>query len=180
MIAIREFREEDTEAMFAAITCSAKELLFWMTWYHENYTLQEVKQFIQDQLKWREEDQAYNFVIEDSETGTFLGSVGLNQIDRLYKRANLGYWVRTDKTGQNIAAQATRQAAHFGINKLGLQRIEIIAAATNAASCRVAEKAGAVKEGLLRNRVLVNHVLQDGYMYAIVKEDLDRLPGTEF
>jgi RimJ/RimL family protein N-acetyltransferase len=61
--------------------------------------------------------------------------------------------------------------ARFGFEDLGLQRIEITAAVGNVASQRVAEKIGAVREGLLRNRFLLQGRSHDAYLYSLIPED---------
>ena len=66
-----------------------------------------------------------------------------------YQFANLGYWVRSSRAGRGVATTATLLTARFGLQTLALQRIEILAAVGNRASQRVAEKAGAKKEGVL-------------------------------
>jgi len=46
-----------------------------------------------------------------------------------------------------------------------------LAATGNHASQRVAEKAGAVREGVLRKRLLVKGQTQDAVLYSLVAED---------
>ena len=67
---------------------------------------------------------------------------------------------------------AIRLAARFGCEELGLYRIEIVAAVDNIASQRVAEKAGAVREGVLRNRLLVRGESQDAVLFSLLPGDL--------
>ena len=55
----------------------------------------------------------------------------------------------TGQTGQGIATAAVRLIARFGFEDLGLQRLELLVAADNLASRRVAEKVGARFEGVL-------------------------------
>jgi RimJ/RimL family protein N-acetyltransferase len=62
--------------------------------------------------------------------------------------------------------------ARFGLRVLGLQRIEILAAVGNKASQRVAEKAGAKKEGLLRKRLSIRGQAHDAVMYSLIASDL--------
>ena len=52
--------------------------------------------------------------------------------------ANLGYWIKTPSTGKGIATEATIALARFCIQKIGLQRIEIIMSVQNGASKAVA------------------------------------------
>ena len=90
---------------------------------------------------------------------------------------NLGYWVRTSATRNGIASKAARLVAQFGFEELGLHRIEIIAAIPNIASQRVAEKIGAVREAVLRKRLLIRDQSQDAVLFSLVPEDLG-LPGS--
>ena len=83
---------------------------------------------------------------------------------------NLGYWVRTSAAGRGAATRATRLAARFGFEQLGLHRIEIVAAIDNIGSQRVAEKAGAVREGVLRKRLLIRGKSQDAVLYSLIRE----------
>jgi RimJ/RimL family protein N-acetyltransferase len=174
MIAIRKFTETDIPLLYHAVRASAKEVSPWLPWCHAHYSLEESQAFISAQEEaWRQDEQ-YNFVITSTETKDFLGSVGINLVNRRILMANLGYWVRSDITRGGIATAATLLAARFAIKELGLERIEIVAAVENKASCRVAEKAGAQKEGILRKRVWVNGQLTDGVMYSLIREDLFR------
>jgi len=112
-----------------------------------------------------------SFVITDAQTGAFLGAVGLNQFNRDHQFANLGYWVRSSCAGRGVATTATVLAARFGLRTLALHRIEILAAAGNRPSQRVAEKAGAKKEGVLRNRLSLRGQPHDAVMYSLIPSD---------
>jgi len=105
-------------------------------------------------------------------TNAFIGGSGLNQINQQYQIGNLGYWVRTSCTGQGVATRAVRLLARFGFEELGLGRIEIVAAVGNTASQRVAEKAGAHREGVLRRRLFLHDEYHDAVMYSLITEDL--------
>jgi len=85
---------------------------------------------------------------------------------------NLGYWVRTTAAGRGIATQAARLMARFAFEQVGLHRVEIVAAIPNIASQRVAEKTGAVREGVLRNRLLIRGVSQDAMLFSLIPSDL--------
>jgi RimJ/RimL family protein N-acetyltransferase len=62
--------------------------------------------------------------------------------------------------------------AKFGFEELQLERIEIVAAVGNKASERVAEKAGAVREGIARRRLRVHGVQHDAICFSLIPEDL--------
>jgi RimJ/RimL family protein N-acetyltransferase len=64
--------------------------------------------------------------------------------------------------------------ARFGIDELKLKRITLIIAVPNKASQRVAEKAGAVREGVQRNGMFVREIMYDTVMFSIIPQDLGR------
>ena len=80
--------------------------------------------------------------------------------------------MRSSCAGHGIAVTATRLCARFGFDELHLKRIEIVAAVGNRRSQRVAEKAGATREGILRNRLKVGEVSHDAVMFSLVPDDL--------
>src|SRR6185312_4258697 len=97
-------------------------------------------------------------------------------IVRPHRYANLGYCVRTSRTRQGLAARATRLAARYGFETLGLTRIEIVANPDNLGSRRVAEKAGARLEAIVRNRIVMHGQPLPAVLYSLVPEDLGLVP----
>src|SRR4030043_248483 len=95
-----------------------------------------------------------------------------NDSGRETRQANLGYWVRTSQTGQGVAASATLLLAKWGFETLKLTRIEILVATGNARSLRVAEKVGAKREGILRNRLIRRDKVHDGVMHSLIPGDI--------
>jgi RimJ/RimL family protein N-acetyltransferase len=171
IVRIRPVRAADLNDLYAAIHESLAELAVWMVWAHPDYRIEETKEFmVRSEASWND-GTAFNFAVLDFATGTFCGTVGLNRIDRDYEMCNLGYWIRTSETGRGLASRATRMVARFGLRELGLQRIEIVAAAENLASQRTAEKAGAHREGLLRHRLRTKGDPLDAVMYSLITGD---------
>jgi RimJ/RimL family protein N-acetyltransferase len=64
--------------------------------------------------------------------------------------------------------------ARFGIEELKFQRLEILAATGNLPSQRVAEKTGAVKEAVLRQRLRLHGEPVDAVLYSLVAEDFSK------
>lgn len=169
---IRPYREEDASALYEAVSESLSEVSRWLPWCHENYSLEESKDFVGSRETAARADEWYSFAVFEREGGKFLGGVGLNFFNRVHQMANLGYWVRTSAAGRGVATNATRAVARFGLEQLGLHRIEIVAAVANLPSQRVAEKVGAVREGVLRKRLLIRGEAEDAVLFSLVKEDL--------
>lgn len=174
-VGIRRFCQHDILSLYAAVRESAPELASWMVWYHPKYSLSDTAAFVSNcDAEWERGSQ-YSFAIYSVENGTLLGSVGLNQINRLHNFANLGYWVRSSATHHGVATTAVRLAARFGIQELALGRLELLMPVANEFSRRVAEKVGARNEGILRRRLLLQNQLHDAHIFSLVAGDLENL-----
>ena len=171
-IHIRPFQPQDTRLLFGAVQESSDQLCAWMTWCHPNYGVEHCNAFVADSIAAWEKGREFSFAIIDSADGTLLGSVGINQVNLAHNFANLGYWVRGTRTRQGIASEAVKLAARFGFQKLSLSRLALLIPTKNVASQRVAVKAGAQNEGVLRHRLLLAGKLQDAFLYSLVPGDL--------
>ena len=171
-ILLRPHRLSDVESQYEAARESTAEVSVWLPWCHANYSIEESKTWIESCAEAWEKGTAYEFAITDSGSGLYLGGCGLNQINSAHKIANLGYWIRSSQTGHSVATTATLLLAQFGFGQLRLNRIEILVAVGNNASLRVAEKAGATREGILRNRLRVSNKVHDAVMFSLIPQDL--------
>lgn len=162
----------DIDAVYEAVRESITELSAWLVWCHPDYSKEETAAHILSRDEAWLSGEEFSFGIFDAETGAVCGGVGLNQINRQYQMANLGYWVRTSCAGRGVASTAARRVAEFGFEELGLQRIEIVVSVENQASQRAAEKTGARREGVLRKRLIAHGEPLDAVMYSLIAEDL--------
>ena len=135
------------------------------------FSINEMKNNMKIILEQWEKGDTYLFHMIDVKTNQFIGNTILNHVNRNYQMANLAYWVRTSRVGEGIATEGARFVARYGFEKLGFQRIEIVVSKDNQPSLRVAEKLGAVREGLLRNRLLVLGSPCDAYMHSLIPKD---------
>lgn len=177
VVTIRPFRPEDTDALYEAVRESADDLLPWLPWA-EAYSRDDSREWITTRADAWAQEEAFSFCVVDAEEDTLLGGCGLNQLNASHRQANLGYWVRSSRTGMGIATRAVRLTARFGIDTVGLQRIEIVMAVANRASQRVAEKADAKREGRLRNRLRIRDEARDAIIYSIIPADLGTPGGA--
>ena len=154
---------------------SVNDLCLFMTWCRPDYSLADARAFIAKSNSDWEKGEQYDFAVLSARDEILLGSVGLNRINRANRSANIGYWVRRTRTRRGVATAALRLVAEFGLKNLGLQRLEILVPGHNWASRRVAERAGAKFEGVLRNRVVLTNKLHDARLYSLIPGDLPGL-----
>jgi len=146
-----------------------------MVWCTPDYSPDDSRSFIaKSQADWNN-GHSYCFAILDVKDNSFLGSVGLTQINRAHNIANIGIWVRTTRTCRGAGAAATRLVARFAFQELRLSRLEFLVAADNKASARVAEKVHARVEGLLRQRLIISGKSHDALLCSLIPSDLTPL-----
>lgn len=170
IVHIRPYTPGDASALYEAARESLTELEPWMPWAHSHYSLDETRIWLKNQVAAFQDHKAFEFAIISDE-GRYLGGCGLNQLDRENQRANLGYWVRSSAANRGVATAAVLLVRDWGFLNTGLVRLEIVIAASNIPSQRVAEKAGAVREGMLRSRLLLHGAVHDAVIFSFVRED---------
>jgi ribosomal-protein-serine acetyltransferase len=156
----------DTEAVANAVSASLVELAPWMPWATPDYSVEDAADWIAGNP-----GDLYRFAMFVDDGSDVIGTCGLNHYDPLNLIANLGYWVRSDHTGRGLASRAARLLARFGLERAGLRRLEIVVSTANPASVRVAQKIGAVHEGVARSRLLLQGEEHDAHMFSVVRGD---------
>lgn len=142
VIVLREWREEDIEPVVRAT--ADPEIPRW-TRVPDRNTAEDVRAFLALPVA------DVRRIIADAHTDELLGSVGLLRGDEEQGRAEIGYWVGAEHRGRGIAVRAVNLLADWAFAERGLQRLELHIDPANAASLRVAEKAGFAFEGVLRS-----------------------------
>jgi RimJ/RimL family protein N-acetyltransferase len=167
VIVLRPPTEADASALVEAVITSAADLRPFMPWASADYDLASALAWIRSE---REPDELPYLIVGDD--GELAGGCGLNLFNPVNDFANLGYWLRSDRTGRGWATRATRLLAHHGLTAAGLERVEILMSVENERSRRVAERAGATFEGTLRHRILLHGRYHDAHLYSLIRSDL--------
>lgn len=160
-LALRPFTEADVPAIAAA--CQDPEIPRW-TSVPSPYTEEDARAFVRGGGKER------SFAVVDAQTDGLLGSVGFwLEADG---RAGFGYWTRKEARGRGVASRALRLLAGWAAHEHDLARLQLVVEPANAASVRVAEKAGFRREGLLRSYIELKGTRRDVYLYALLPEEM--------
>jgi RimJ/RimL family protein N-acetyltransferase len=83
--------------------------------------------------------------------GEFLGLALAVEIDRDGREVELGYVVAPEARGRGVARRALELLTEWAFTELRALRVELRIPVENPASSRVAERAGYVREGVLRS-----------------------------
>lgn len=102
--------------------------------------------------------------------GNLIGQITLGGISYgAYRGGHIGYWIDQRFANKGLTTRAVRELTRYGLEELGLHRIEINLRPENAASKRVAEKSGYVFEGLRPRYLHIDGAWRDHLCY--VKEN---------
>ncbi len=158
---LRPFTLDDVPAITQA--CQDPEIQHWIPVLPRPYTEADARSFV------TAEDLGHQFAIV--EQGGLIGSIGMrvNQ----FGTGHIGYWCAKEARGRGLTPRALRLVARFGLEELGLGRLELITDPDNVASQRVAEKVGFTREAVLRSHLLhPDGRRRDSVMFSLLPGEL--------
>lgn len=100
-----------------------------------------------------------------------IGTFTLFHVDLEQGRGEIGYTLQRDHWGQGLAGEAVGAMIGVVFGELGLRRLEADVDPRNTRSLALLEKLGFVREGLLRERFLVNGELQDTVLLGLLSRE---------
>lgn len=121
-------------------------------------------------VEWNRRNQAV-FAITLKSDGSLIGTIGLKDISREHRRAEMGYWIAIHQWGKGFATEAARAVLEFAFGTLKLNRVYSGHFHTNPASGRVLQKIGMQKEGMQRRHVYSFGKYKDHVLYGILCEE---------
>lgn len=112
--------------------------------------------------------------LRDKATDEFVGSSGLHRMDWNARSFEIGYWVRTSRSGKGLVTEAVRGIEQFAIVHLQANRLEIRCDARNVRSASVAKRLGYTQEGILHR---IKRDRTDAWVDMII---FSKVRGIEF
>ncbi|MFJ5079724.1 GNAT family N-acetyltransferase [Streptomyces sp. NPDC088553] len=120
--------------------------------------------------RWRDELSAIWAIARPGREAA--GMIGWGDIDLAGGSAEIVYWLLPEARGGGVAVEATERVNRWALDELGLHRLRLTHSVANAASCRVAEKAGYSFEGTMRSALLHADGWHDEHLHALVQGDI--------
>jgi len=165
---LRPWRMEDVPAVERA--CRDPEISRWIPFVPRPYAREDAEAYVRGCIESGPE--RYPFAIVDARGGTLLGSIDMSLNSHSY-RGHVGYWIAREARGRGNCTKALRLLSRWGLDELGLVRLELITDPDNVASQRVAEKVGYKREGVLRSHLRhPDGRLRDSVMFSLLPGEL--------
>jgi RimJ/RimL family protein N-acetyltransferase len=115
---LRRWNPAFTEEMIVVIGESIAELREWMSWAQTVPAPDSLRQVLREGQRDFDADRSWEYAIFESDTETLLGGAGVRPSDRP-GRFEIGYWVRSDRTGRGIATASTSALVQAAFTYLG-------------------------------------------------------------
>jgi RimJ/RimL family protein N-acetyltransferase len=150
-VTLRPWQEGDAAAIVPVLNEPA--IALFLDRVPQPYTVDDARWYIDWTAQgWRDGSGAA-FAVCLAGTDEPVGSMGIRWDDLNEGVAEVGYWVAATVRGRGVATAALRLIARWAFTAAPeLARLQLRADVTNAASNRVAEKAGFTREGVLRSQ----------------------------
>ena len=142
-VILRRYREDDLDAVLAAVTESADHLSPWLPWA-VNYSRESAEAFLDSSdLGW-DDGTVYNYAITTA--GALAGGIGL--MARIGAGGlEIGYWVHQAFTRRGLATAAAAALVEQAFLLPGVDRLEIVHDELNVASGGIPRKLGFTEVG---------------------------------
>ena len=141
------------------------------TWPTDDLTRSAFRRRVRRYAEDLRTDQCYSFLIIRSSDDALVGGLTLANIRRGVAQAgSIGYWMGLPFVRRGYMSAAVRAVIPFAFATLRLHRLEAACIPTNAASIRLLENSGFVREGYAREFLCINGVWQDHLLYGRVKD----------
>jgi len=117
-------------------------------------------------------DTSYAFFLFRKADDALVGGLTLANIRRGVAQAgSLGYWIGEPFARRGLMTGALQGLVPFAFGSLRLHRLEAACIPSNAASIRLLEKMGFVREGYAREYLCINGLWQDHLLFARLNGD---------
>jgi RimJ/RimL family protein N-acetyltransferase len=167
---LRPWRDTDLQAIVRA--CQDPDIIRW-TRVPERYGEADARSFLLARYDAVLAGATAPFAIVSGEDDTrLLGSISLMRLAWQHARGEVGYWLARDARGQGHVTRAVGLICRWGFDTLGLERIDLLAGTGNAASQKVAERAGFTREAVLRSYMRGKGERQDMVAFGLLRDEL--------
>lgn len=167
---IRRLEHSDVESIFE-IFSNPDVTRYWGL--QQMTDLSHAKDFINETHSGFKDYTLLEWGIIETKTQQLIGVCAYSSLDRMNKRAEIGFALHKDVWGNGIMKELLSAFIPFGFNEVGLHRIEADVDPRNLASISLLEHYGFEREGYLRERYHLNNEFQDAIFYGLLASEFN-------
>jgi ribosomal-protein-serine acetyltransferase len=157
------------EPLFRAVDENRAHLRRWLPWVDATRSADDILGFIRaTQRQFGENDGFQTAILVRGEVAGMIGHV---RIDWPHRIASLGYWLAEGHQGRGYMTRACTAYVDHAFGALGLNRVEIRAAAENHRSRAIPERLGFTLEGTIRDAERLYDRYVDHAVYGLLARE---------
>jgi ribosomal-protein-serine acetyltransferase len=141
----------------------------WLEFPRVTNTVEDTKEFIERSL--HKYSTGNGFWCGIWHRNELIGAIGLLYVNWKDKVTEIGYYIAQVHEGKGYISRACLEVIEFIFNDLKLNRVEIRVNPENTRSCKIPERLGFKKEGILRQTEWFIDRFTDKVVYGLLKED---------
>jgi len=142
------------------------------TWPSDDLSRSAFRRRLRRYAEDQRADTSYAFFLFRKSDDALVGGLTLANIRRGVAQAgSLGYWIGEPLARHGLMSGALQGLVPFAFESLRLHRLEAACIPSNAASIRLLEKMGFVREGYAREYLCINGLWQDHLLFARLNGD---------
>ncbi len=173
---LRRLEYSDLKDIFDYAKHSAvSEHLIWDAHETEHDSI-EFLNFVNEKYN---KNQPAPWAIELKKEQKVIGTIGFLNWDKINSKGELGYVLHCYYWKKGLMTEALKAVIDFGFNNMYLNRIEARTVPENIPSQRLLEKVGFIKEGLLREQMLIKNKFKNFFIYSILKKEYWKGEGND-
>ncbi|MBP2076809.1 GNAT family N-acetyltransferase [Oceanobacillus polygoni] len=135
---------------------------------------QQAKNIIHSFKRTYESNRGIRWGIVLKESGELIGTLGLNNLNKHSKRAEIGYELNPAFWGRGMTSEAVREVLKYSFEELDLFRMGAVTFPENIASINLLKKHGFIKEGRLRGYLYQGQQSHDAILFSLLKTEWQR------
>lgn len=165
---LRNYEIADLENYFRLKSC--KEVWTYSTYIPLTDTIR-AKEELEKLVSMQATNEFVFCALFEKRNHNYIGEAGIISVNKNANRCVVGYNLLPCYWNKGYATEITRCLIKFAFNDLMYERVEALADEQNIASCRVLEKSGMLREGVLKHFAQINDCYHDICYYGITTGD---------
>lgn len=170
-VRLRHLEESDTDSLFE-IFSDPEAMRFW-SWSPFKERAEAAKLLAEIHEFWQQKS-LFQWGIALRENDQVIGTTTLFRLDDKSRRAEIGYILNRNFWGKGYINEALTALLDFAFDEMNLHRIEADIEPRNTGSVKTVERLAFKREGLLRERWIVDGEMQDSVFYGLLKRDWEK------
>lgn len=169
-IYLRPLQLVDAEKM--AATSKIDEIRY-LTGTDKSFTVPQVEEYI---MKISKDDSRCDLAICLKDTDQMIGELSIMDIDEVNQSAGFRIaMINIQQTGKGYGTEAIDLVLNFVFEELCLNRLQLEVYSYNLRGIKAYEKAGFIKEGVLREAIFINEIYSDEIIMSILKSEYKKI-----